>query len=105
MQTNNAANTRKRNNRYVANRNDNKKRKQFVLEPGMTGFLCTCNFHERGCITEAYRLLNLFADEKFASDTNKVLTWIPRKKSAYILDICKRFLFITHMYILLFFLF
>ncbi|KAG5319856.1 THUM1 protein, partial [Acromyrmex heyeri] len=64
MQTNSATNTRKRNDRYVANRKDSKKRKQFVLEPGMTGFLCTCNFHERGCITEAYRLLNLFADEK-----------------------------------------
>ncbi|KYN41472.1 THUMP domain-containing protein 1 like protein [Trachymyrmex septentrionalis] len=64
MQTNSATNTRKRNDRYVANRKDSKKRKQFVLEPGMTGFLCTCNFHERDCITEAYRLLNLFADEK-----------------------------------------
>ncbi|XP_018315532.1 THUMP domain-containing protein 1 homolog [Mycetomoellerius zeteki] len=69
MQTNSATNTRKRNDRYVANRKDSKKRKQFVLEPGMTGFLCTCNFHERGCITEAYRLLNLFADEK--SDMHK----------------------------------
>lgn len=37
----------------------------------MTGFLCTCNFHERGCVTDAYRLLNLFADEKFTSDVNK----------------------------------
>jgi len=73
MQMNSATNTRKRNNRYVANRNDCKKRKQFVLIPGMTGFLCTCNFHERGCITDAYRLLNLFADERSASDMNKVL--------------------------------
>ncbi|KYN28909.1 THUMP domain-containing protein 1 like protein [Trachymyrmex cornetzi] len=64
MQMNSATNIRKRNDRYVGNRKDSKKRKQFVLEPGMTGFLCTCNFHERGCITEAYRLLNLFADEK-----------------------------------------
>ncbi|XP_071570524.1 THUMP domain-containing protein 1 homolog [Temnothorax nylanderi] len=64
-------NTRKRKNRYVANRHDYKKRKQFALEPGMTGFLCTCNVYERGCITDAYRLLNLFADEKSASDINK----------------------------------
>ncbi|XP_011873543.1 PREDICTED: THUMP domain-containing protein 1 homolog [Vollenhovia emeryi] len=70
MQTNGAMNTRKRSNRYVANRHDSKKRKQFVLESGMTGFLCTCNFHERGCITDAYNLLNLFADEKSASDIN-----------------------------------
>ncbi|KYN04007.1 PREDICTED: THUMP domain-containing protein 1 homolog [Cyphomyrmex costatus] len=69
MQTNSTTNTRKRNDRYVANRKDSKRRKQFVLEPGMTGFLCTCNFHERGCIIEAYRLLNLFADEK--SDIHK----------------------------------
>ncbi|XP_011703918.1 PREDICTED: THUMP domain-containing protein 1 homolog [Wasmannia auropunctata] len=69
METRSAINTRKRNSKYVVNRNDCKKRKQFVLEPGMTGFLCTCNFHERGCVTDAYRLLNLFADEK--SDMNK----------------------------------
>lgn len=75
MQPNSATNTRKRNNRYVANRHDYKKRKQFVLEPGMTGFLCTCNFHERGCVTDAYRLLNLFADEKFTSDVKKVLIY------------------------------
>ncbi|XP_071638976.1 THUMP domain-containing protein 1 homolog isoform X2 [Temnothorax longispinosus] len=64
-------NTRKRKNRYVANRHDYKKRKHVALEPGMTGFLCTCNVYERGCITDAYRLLNLFADEKSASDINK----------------------------------
>lgn len=73
MQTSSAMNIRKRNNRYVANHHNYKKRKQFVLEPGMTGFLCTCNFHERGCITDAYKLLNLFADENSASDINEVL--------------------------------
>jgi tRNA acetyltransferase TAN1 len=73
MQTNNTMNTRKRNNNYFANRRDNhKKRKQFILEPGMTGFLCTCNFHERGCVNDAYKLLNLFADEKSASEIKKV---------------------------------
>lgn len=41
-----------------------KKHKKFVLEPGMTGFLCTCSFHERGCVTDAYKLLNLFANEE-----------------------------------------
>lgn len=60
---------RKRNKYVVGQRNNYKKRKQLVLEPGMTGFLCTCNFHERGCVTDAYKLLNLFADEKL--DTNK----------------------------------
>jgi len=73
MQTNNTMNTRKRNNKYFVNHRDNhKKRKQFILEPGMTGFLCTCNFHERGCVNDAYKLLNLFADEKSASEIKKV---------------------------------
>jgi len=84
MQINSATNTRKRNNRYVANRNDCKKRKQFVLIPGMTGFLCTCNFHERGCVTDAYRLLNLFADERSASDMNKVLKQRERQRQMYL---------------------
>ncbi|GAB1863702.1 Thump domain-containing protein 1-like protein [Camponotus japonicus] len=62
--------TRKRNNKYVVgHRNNYKKRKQLILEPGMTGFLCTCNFHEKDCITDAYKLLNLFADEE--SNINK----------------------------------
>lgn len=72
MQTNSTMSTRKR-NKYFTNRYDNKKRKQFVLEPGMMGFLCTCNFHERGCVTDAYRLLNMFADEKPALDVNMIL--------------------------------
>jgi len=96
MQMNSATNTRKRNDRYVANRKDSKKRKQFVLEPGMTGFLCTCNFHERGCITEAYRLLNLFADEK--SEIHKVFNYVKQN----ILNICKYLLLII-MNIFLFF--
>ncbi|KAL0112085.1 hypothetical protein PUN28_013366 [Cardiocondyla obscurior] len=62
---------RKRNYKYAGNRHDHKKRKQFVLETGLTGFLCTCNFHERGCVADAYRLLNLFADEKSESDIKK----------------------------------
>ncbi|XP_012214787.1 THUMP domain-containing protein 1 homolog [Linepithema humile] len=65
-------NTRKRNNRYISNQyNNHKRRKQSVLEIGMTGFLCTCNFHERGCITDAYKLLNLFANEESTSEINK----------------------------------
>lgn len=69
MQTNVTINmSRKRNNRYLVNNYSNcKKRKQSVIEPGMTGFLCTCNFHERGCITDAYKLLTQFVDEESAS--------------------------------------
>lgn len=68
-------NTRKRNNKYVTNQYNYKRRKQSVLEIGMTGFLCTCNFHERGCITDAYKLLDLFANEESTSETNKVFKY------------------------------
>lgn len=63
--------SRKRNNRYFANYS-NKKRKDFVLEPGMIGFLCTCNFNEKACITDAYKLLNQFADEEYGTGTTQV---------------------------------
>lgn len=52
--------------------NYQKKRKQFSLESGMTGFLCTCNFHEKDCIRDAYKLLHEFADEIYGSNTTKV---------------------------------
>lgn len=72
MQTNVTVNTRKRNNKHFTNRCGNhKKCKQFVIEPGMRGFLCTCNFHEKGCITDAYKLLNQFMGEESASETIK----------------------------------
>lgn len=40
----------------------NKKRKQYVLEPGLRGFLCTCNFREKESVRESYNLLNFYAD-------------------------------------------
>ncbi|XP_033211591.1 THUMP domain-containing protein 1 homolog [Belonocnema kinseyi] len=49
--------------------NTQKKRKQFVLEAGMKGFLCTCNFQEKNCIRDAYRLLNEFADKAEGQDS------------------------------------
>lgn len=65
-------NTRKRSNKYLANHN-RKRPKRPVIEPGMTGFLCTCNFHEKRCITDAYKLLTQFADEESAPQMIKVL--------------------------------
>ncbi|GLV43830.1 uncharacterized protein CBL_11590 [Carabus blaptoides fortunei] len=50
-------NKRKKSNYY-----SQKKRKEHILEPGLKGFLCTCNFREKECIKESYYLLNLFAD-------------------------------------------
>lgn len=49
-----------------------KKRKQLNLEAGMTGFLCTCNFREKDCVRDAYKLLNEFADDIYGQDTTKV---------------------------------
>ncbi|XP_017887554.1 THUMP domain-containing protein 1 homolog [Ceratina calcarata] len=50
----------------------NKKQKPFILEPGMKGFLCTCNFSEKECIRDAYKILNEFSDEIYGSDIMKV---------------------------------
>lgn len=62
--------TQKRKRNYYQN-NSQKRRKQFILEPGITGFLCTCNFHEKDCVRDAYKLLNEFADEMYGPDTTK----------------------------------
>ncbi|XP_051167746.1 THUMP domain-containing protein 1 homolog [Leptopilina boulardi] len=43
--------------------NNYKKRKQFSFEPGMKGFLCTCNFREKDCIRDVYKLLNEYSDK------------------------------------------
>lgn len=67
-------NVEKRKKNYFHNHGNNqKKRKQFVLEPGMKGFLCTCNFSEKECIRDAYKILNEFADEIYGPDTVKDL--------------------------------
>ncbi|CAK9798021.1 THUMP domain-containing protein 1 [Anthophora quadrimaculata] len=62
--------SRKRRN-YYNNGSNQKKHKHFYLEPGMTGFLCTCNFHQKDCVRDAYKLLNEFADEIYGPDTTK----------------------------------
>lgn len=48
---------------YKPANNSNKKSK-FSLEVGLSGFLCTCNFREKECIRDTYRLLEEF-DGKF----------------------------------------
>ncbi|KAK4302656.1 hypothetical protein Pmani_025271 [Petrolisthes manimaculis] len=42
-----------------------------VLRSGLKGFLCTCNFHERDCVREAYNLLNQFADRLYGPEQLK----------------------------------
>ncbi|XP_071878219.1 THUMP domain-containing protein 1 homolog [Bombus fervidus] len=62
----------KRKESYFHNHNYNqKRRKQFSLEPGIKGFLCTCNFSEKECVRDAYKLLNEFADEIYGPVTTK----------------------------------
>ena len=34
----------------------------------MTGFLCTCNFREKECVRDAYKILEEFATELYGSD-------------------------------------
>lgn len=48
-----------------------KKFKHSALEPGMKGFLITCNDEHR-CIKEAYNLLNEFADAIYGSELNQI---------------------------------
>ncbi|XP_054012659.1 THUMP domain-containing protein 1 homolog [Hylaeus anthracinus] len=62
---------KRKKNFFQKNGNNQKKRKQFSLEPGMMGFLCTCNFREKDCIRDAYKLLNEFADEIYGSNAPK----------------------------------
>lgn len=42
---------------------DQRKKKQAYIDSGMRGFLCTCNFREKECIRDAYRLLEKFEDD------------------------------------------
>ncbi|XP_015127807.1 THUMP domain-containing protein 1 homolog [Diachasma alloeum] len=49
-----------------------KKQKQLSIEVGMTGFLCTCNFKEKDCIRDAYRLLESFSNDSCDDDKKPV---------------------------------
>lgn len=59
-------------NKYKAFANKHKKGSK--LEPGLVGFLCTCNgkFREKDCLREAYNILNEFADELYGPQVNFV---------------------------------
>lgn len=48
---------RKMSKNYYQNKNKN------ILEPGIRGFLATCNFREKDCVRECYNLLNEYADQ------------------------------------------
>lgn len=58
---------RKWNNYYSK---DQRKKKQAYIESGMKGFLCTCNFREKECIKDAYKLLEKFETELINDDNS-----------------------------------
>jgi len=45
-----------------------KRKRQFVLEAGLSGVLVTCMNKERNCIHEAYNLLNEYADKLYGPE-------------------------------------
>lgn len=57
---------------YLEKESNYKKCKYFNLETGMIGFLCTCNFREKDCIRDAYKLLNEFADKIDELNNDKI---------------------------------
>uniref|UniRef100_A0A1B0GP11 Uncharacterized protein n=1 Tax=Phlebotomus papatasi TaxID=29031 RepID=A0A1B0GP11_PHLPP len=40
-----------------------KQRKRSFLEPGLKGFLATCNFREKDCVRECYNILNQYSED------------------------------------------
>ncbi|OXU24577.1 hypothetical protein TSAR_003265 [Trichomalopsis sarcophagae] len=59
---------KKKRKNYFSNQGNDYKRKRLSLEPGMRGFLCTCNFREKECVREAYNLLEEYSDKICALD-------------------------------------
>lgn len=60
---------------YQKNRPYRNQKPAKFLEPGIKGFLATCNFREKDCVRECYNLLNEYAnsDEKIDSDATASL--------------------------------
>jgi len=60
--------TNKRRKHYA---NPSQKRRRYVLEPGLKGFLCSCNFREKDCIRESYNILNEYADILYGTEAHR----------------------------------
>ena len=58
---------------YVQSYNKKGASRLHALEPGMRGFLITCNNREREAVREAYNLLNEYADQLYGQE-HKVVT-------------------------------
>jgi tRNA acetyltransferase TAN1 len=66
-ETGKAAKRKKHNKSYYINQAKRKKR-EFILEPGLKGILITCMNKERNCIHEAYNILNEYADKLYGPE-------------------------------------
>ncbi|XP_034251036.1 THUMP domain-containing protein 1 homolog [Thrips palmi] len=53
---------------YYAKCGGKKPKMQFTLQPGVRGFLATCNFREKDCIREAINILGECADRIYGED-------------------------------------
>ncbi|XP_066590413.1 THUMP domain-containing protein 1 homolog [Prorops nasuta] len=65
-------NNKRKKSYFVDKVNMQKRRKQYTLESGMVGFLCTCNFREKECVRDAYKILDEFNDIKSDEDCTDI---------------------------------
>lgn len=56
-------NKRRKMNSFHKKPGNRYQKSQKYLEPGIQGFLATCNFREKDCVRECYNLLNEYVDE------------------------------------------
>lgn len=53
---------------YIKCANKKPKKDVWKLEPGIKGFLVSCNSNERGAVRDAYNLLNEYADKLYGPE-------------------------------------
>lgn len=53
--------------------------RQKFLEPGLRGFMITCNYREKDCVRECYNLLNEYAEPIVEKEEPKEENTIPKK--------------------------
>ncbi|KAJ1529722.1 hypothetical protein ONE63_006475 [Megalurothrips usitatus] len=80
------ADANKRRKAAYFSKNAKKAKTQFSLQPGVKGFLATCNFREKDCVREAINILNEFADKIYGEDQIEVLDTHPQNKKIIFKD-------------------
>ncbi|XP_046660332.1 THUMP domain-containing protein 1 homolog [Homalodisca vitripennis] len=50
---------------------NNKRKFKHYLQPGLKGFICTCNMREKDCVRESYNILNEYADKLYGLEEMK----------------------------------